>query len=639
MTNGTTKVIGTSLVDHGLKPTVSLQQPSGTTSNEHPHDSYIITEESVVQEEEKMMDELVTSEDEETSDKIVLAMALVQSVVDHNKKSNSNKNETTGTRTLRKRQRPSGTNNDPDCKKIKEETVTESDQVLDASGGDVAINNPVGDSSSSDLQAQPQGPIPPAPAPIIPTSEAPTSSSIPGISVSTASSAAISINHGKEIDPPPIITLSANSSVPNPLSNSTANTTQQTTKENTTEIALEPSTVSSADVSREISTKPNGFPVTVPCPLPVSTFDDKNREKESESAVDKRQVTISVETQPSQPQSRGRVFSIDLDPSFLDSMVMPQDGSGTASVTDLPMLLGSGSASGGGGRQRAYSFECFAFGINADEPLPPLHDADGNSISTRPRCDSVISARPRGDSVFSARPRGDSIICDAVLSSRPRGDSIISRPRGDSITSRPRGDSIIFDPVSFQDGGIHEKTATMLAKPRTRGLSIDIDEAGIAIISSNDDIDNDVDLHLSATVEGDTNTENQSGDTAPGLTTQLPSPVPAPVSSSAPTSTTGEPPASSSTLNMTTLPSGINGTITTTATGATTTFSMELLNKDGRIGIYLPDARKARIARFHAKRKMRIWRKRIKYDCRKKLADSRPRIKGRFVKRSDMGDD
>ncbi len=63
---------------------------------------------------------------------------------------------------------------------------------------------------------------------------------------------------------------------------------------------------------------------------------------------------------------------------------------------------------------------------------------------------------------------------------------------------------------------------------------------------------------------------------------------------------------------------------------------MELLNKGGRIGIYLPEERKARIAKFHSKRKIRIWRKRIKYDCRKKLADSRPRIKGRFVKRSDV---
>ena len=87
---------------------------------------------------------------------------------------------------------------------------------------------------------------------------------------------------------------------------------------------------------------------------------------------------------------------------------------------------------------------------------------------------------------------------------------------------------------------------------------------------------------------------------------------------------------------MATLPSALS---TNTANGASpATFQLELLNKDGRIGIYLPEARKARIARFHAKRKMRIWRKRIKYDCRKKLADSRPRIKGRFVKRSDVDD-
>ena len=88
------------------------------------------------------------------------------------------------------------------------------------------------------------------------------------------------------------------------------------------------------------------------------------------------------------------------------------------------------------------------------------------------------------------------------------------------------------------------------------------------------------------------------------------------------------------TAPISTLPSALsNGTMNHS------TFQMDLLNKGGRIGIYLPDARRARIAKFHSKRKMRIWRKRIKYDCRKKLADSRPRVKGRFVKRSEMDDE
>jgi hypothetical protein len=64
---------------------------------------------------------------------------------------------------------------------------------------------------------------------------------------------------------------------------------------------------------------------------------------------------------------------------------------------------------------------------------------------------------------------------------------------------------------------------------------------------------------------------------------------------------------------------------------------LPVIPKDGvaRIGIYTLEERKLRVARFQAKRGRRIWRKKIKYDCRKKLADNRPRVKGRFVRRDE----
>lgn len=55
-------------------------------------------------------------------------------------------------------------------------------------------------------------------------------------------------------------------------------------------------------------------------------------------------------------------------------------------------------------------------------------------------------------------------------------------------------------------------------------------------------------------------------------------------------------------------------------------------NKGGRIGIYTREEREAIIKRFHERRKRRVWRKKIRYHCRKNLADRRVRIKGRFVK-------
>lgn len=53
------------------------------------------------------------------------------------------------------------------------------------------------------------------------------------------------------------------------------------------------------------------------------------------------------------------------------------------------------------------------------------------------------------------------------------------------------------------------------------------------------------------------------------------------------------------------------------------------------VGAYSPESRKIRIERFLAKRHHRVWVKKVKYDVRKNFADSRLRVKGRFVKKAD----
>jgi hypothetical protein len=56
---------------------------------------------------------------------------------------------------------------------------------------------------------------------------------------------------------------------------------------------------------------------------------------------------------------------------------------------------------------------------------------------------------------------------------------------------------------------------------------------------------------------------------------------------------------------------------------------------EGWVGAYSPDSREIRIKKFLEKRNHRVWVKKVKYDVRKNFADSRLRVKGRFVKKED----
>lgn len=55
----------------------------------------------------------------------------------------------------------------------------------------------------------------------------------------------------------------------------------------------------------------------------------------------------------------------------------------------------------------------------------------------------------------------------------------------------------------------------------------------------------------------------------------------------------------------------------------------------GQLGIYSLEQRKAKIQKYIEKKKRRVWSKKIKYDVRKNFADSRVRVKGRFVRKED----
>lgn len=229
-------------------------------------------------------------------------------------------------------------------------------------------------------------------------------------------------------------------------------------------------------------------------------------------------------------------------------------------------------------RDRAYSFEFFNFAGDDLLPAPP------------------------------ATPASDAPLPDPA-------SEVLS-----SSSTRPRGDSIIFDPSSFQDGGIHEENAIIKVKA---AVTKDRKAPAPSLLA-------DSRLAAPTTVQARLQ-QPKPQPPRPVAVASHPGAVPPVQAVGYQTSTSIIGPENG---QVATLPSALS--VMDANGNSTGTFQMDLLNKGGRIGIYLPADRRARIARFHAKRKMRIWRKRIKYDCRKKLADSRPRIKGRFVKRSDM---
>ncbi|KAK7343991.1 hypothetical protein VNO77_13169 [Canavalia gladiata] len=57
-----------------------------------------------------------------------------------------------------------------------------------------------------------------------------------------------------------------------------------------------------------------------------------------------------------------------------------------------------------------------------------------------------------------------------------------------------------------------------------------------------------------------------------------------------------------------------------------------------KVGKLSVEQRKEKINRYMKKRNERNFSKKIKYACRKTLADSRPRVRGRFAKNDDFGD-
>jgi len=430
---------------------------------------------------------------------------------------------------------------------------------------------------------------------------------------------------------------------------------------NVSSIKIENSEITSNNAVDSHSSQypPKSVSIAPQCPsLPESCPVKREEVSSTPSTINGSTVSFILQNDENNTDStpifpRRRIFSVDLDPDVFDfdkgiginmdsppnilletSTVVPYDENKSlphlgakldpnstinraANTSDKYSYAIDGNipdrSQRGRERDRGMSFELFSFGLTADEPLPPT----------------------------------------------------VSTHYGEYTTGR-FNESNIFDPLSFTDGGIHEETALSKSRPISMILE-ENDEIELmntpgfvegpapqsnyhlqpGIIKS---VPNPVSSHLLYPHHGGNMLSNRGGEssTTPVTSNMLYSHN---LSNAEPLNTYSstamdlhampntedeflmiqDNTAAASLLSQV-LPSTLSGTV------SHTTCPMELLNKGGRIGIYLPVARQERIAKFHSKRKMRIWRKRIKYDCRKKLADSRPRIKGRFVKSLEQDD-
>ncbi|EEF34032.1 serine-rich adhesin for platelets isoform X2 [Ricinus communis] len=76
-------------------------------------------------------------------------------------------------------------------------------------------------------------------------------------------------------------------------------------------------------------------------------------------------------------------------------------------------------------------------------------------------------------------------------------------------------------------------------------------------------------------------------------------------------------------------------------TGSSTPLTSEISSLEDsafKVGKLSVEQRKEKIHRYMKKRNERNFSKKIKYACRKTLADSRPRVRGRFAKNDDFGE-